>query len=194
MEGTNDLQLVVDKQIVLELRGWWSAGAFFRRIQANRETLTRWIPAFDQIKTERHVRDELISALKGFEDNTSVILGVRYRKRWVGEVGLYSMDSRGGTAELGYWLESSAERNGIMIRSVKALLRYGFEQRNLYCVWLYIVSDNVRSIALAERAGFTFHGIRVNEQYGQLREERVYRLLRPRWERQQQNQAADLPL
>jgi RimJ/RimL family protein N-acetyltransferase len=61
-------------------------------------------------------------------------------------------------ADVGYWLAPAGRGRGAMTRALRLLMRYAFEQRGLTRVELFTLLDNVRSQAVAERAGFRLAG------------------------------------
>jgi RimJ/RimL family protein N-acetyltransferase len=61
-------------------------------------------------------------------------------------------------ADVGYWLAPEGRGRGAMTRALRVLMRYAFEERGLTRVELFTLLDNVRSQAVAERAGFRLAG------------------------------------
>jgi ribosomal-protein-alanine N-acetyltransferase len=68
-------------------------------------------------------------------------------------------------AEIGYGLFDDAyKQKGIMSEALKALLDYGFEQMKLHRVEALIGKDNVASLSLVQKFGFTQEGL-LREHY-----------------------------
>ena len=64
----------------------------------------------------------------------------------------------GDSPDIGYWLAPDGRGRGAMTRALRLLVRYAFEERALTQVELFTLLDNVRSQAVAERAGFRLAG------------------------------------
>jgi len=64
----------------------------------------------------------------------------------------------GAPADVGYWLAPEGRGRGAMTRALRLLTRYAFEERELTRVELFALLENVRSQAVAERAGFRLEG------------------------------------
>jgi RimJ/RimL family protein N-acetyltransferase len=83
-------------------------------------------------------------------------------------------------AETSYFLRASARGRGLATRAVLLICDWGFRERGLARVQLRVNPANATSIALAERAGFTFEGVeRSSAAYpdGRRFDSRVYSLL-----------------
>jgi RimJ/RimL family protein N-acetyltransferase len=63
----------------------------------------------------------------------------------------------GGT--VGYWLSSSARRQGLMTEAVRAVVRWAREEHGVSRLALWTHPDNVASQVVAERAGFVRVGL-----------------------------------
>lgn len=96
----------------------------------------------------------------------------------VGGVNLQFHDY--ATAELSYFLRASARGRGLATRAALLATDWGFRERGLGRVFLRVDPENTGSVALAERAGFTFEGVeRASAVYpdGRRFDSRVYSLL-----------------
>lgn len=82
-------------------------------------------------------------------------------------------------AEIGYWLTKPMQGNGIMIRSVEALVKYAFEKFNRLSIKCAV--ENVRSKKIPKKLGFTFEGIERDGEisaYGYYNDLEIYSLLK----------------
>ena len=87
---------------------------------------------------------------------------------------------------IGYWLSEHLQGNGIMARSVSALIRLAFEAYGLNQVVIGAAPSNVRSKAIPQRLGFTETGIErqmSKNARGELLDLVIYSLLQPEWNR-----------
>ena len=96
-------------------------------------------------------------------------------------VGGVNLNFRGHrVAEIAYFLRASARGRGLATRAVLLASDWGFRGRELARVQLRVDPANEASVALAERAGFTFEGVeRSSAAYpdGHRFDSRVYSLL-----------------
>ncbi len=72
----------------------------------------------------------------------------------LGVVGLHSIDTYNGHAELGYMIQQSSWGKGIATESVKLALEYGFEILNLRKIYAYVKDGNIGSVRVLEKNGF----------------------------------------
>ena len=79
---------------------------------------------------------------------------------YLGGCGLNDIDRRQRTANLGYWVRSSAMGRGIAVRAVGLLSCWGFENTDLVRLEIKCALENVRSQRVAEKAGATREEIR----------------------------------
>lgn len=104
------------------------------------------VKAFQQVKREAWNE----SAEQGYS--------IYFRDEYVGSVGMRGFDSPVRATSIGYWLSEHAQGNGVMTRSVSALIRMGFERYGLNQVIIRAAPTNRRSRAIPERLGFTETG------------------------------------
>lgn len=116
-------------------------------------------------------REELVWAITRREDG-----------RYLGGAGLHAC--RGTAIDwsipalmIGYWIRASEEGKGYVGESVRLLTRTAFEHFHANRLELRCDSDNVRSVAVMERAGFRFEGCHRSDgrkPSGALRDTLVY--------------------
>jgi ribosomal-protein-alanine N-acetyltransferase len=71
----------------------------------------------------------------------------------IGSCG-FSWDREANAAEIGYELASQFWRQGIMSEALRAVLRYGFEIKELQFFIAEIMLENLASRRLLEKLGF----------------------------------------
>jgi RimJ/RimL family protein N-acetyltransferase len=79
--------------------------------------------------------------------------------RLLGSAGLNLISREHNYCNLGYWVRQSAQRQGVGLRAIVALCRYGFEVLGLTRIECVIAEGNMPSRRLAERAGASFEGV-----------------------------------
>ena len=73
--------------------------------------------------------------------------------RFLGSCGLHRIDLRNHCAELGYWVRTSATRQGIATKVTRLLCQYGFGERGLERIEIIVSVDNLASQRVAIKAG-----------------------------------------
>jgi RimJ/RimL family protein N-acetyltransferase len=78
--------------------------------------------------------------------------------RYAGGCGLNFLRPEDGTANLGYWIRSSATGRGFATQATRALAAWGFRHLGLQRVEILMAVHNAASRRVAEKAGATFEG------------------------------------
>ncbi|MBO4501164.1 MAG: GNAT family N-acetyltransferase [Clostridia bacterium] len=90
---------------------------------------------------------------RGLYGDWAVVL--KENGRMIGTCGYANIDSQNMKCEIGYVLSPDFRGKGYMTEAVKAVLALSFEKLGFETAELRIMQGNLRSAALAERAGFT---------------------------------------
>ena len=136
---------------LLEMR---HAPEFFELVRANLDRLY-WMPReIDADEAASRIR----KGLERLADAAGVNAGIFDRGALCGVVGLFHVDARTGSGEMGYWVGTGTEGRGVATRACRAMLRYAFDDLELHRVELKCAASNGRSAAVAERLGFTLEG------------------------------------
>jgi len=75
--------------------------------------------------------------------------------RLVAMCGFHNVDWNIPSAAMGYWSRVSEQRKGYIQEAVAAVTLYGFKQLGLRRIVLLCQDENVASIGVAEKLGFT---------------------------------------
>ncbi|MDI1256315.1 MAG: GNAT family protein [Flavobacterium sp.] len=77
----------------------------------------------------------------------------------IGECGFHTWNRLHRRAEIFYFLRNDADkRQGFMSEAVAKVLEYGFNELNIHRVQALVANDNLASIKLVQKFGFTFEG------------------------------------
>lgn len=161
----------------------------YHRLTVRNYTRLYWLPAEPTLQdAERRLR----AGLTRFADGTGVDGGIFDQGALVGFAGLFDIDPDFKSAEIGYWVDMSAEGRGLVHRAATALLRYAFEDLGLHRVALKCAATNTASMRVAERLGFRLEGRllkadRVGEEWVDFL---IYGMLEEEWQAQQRTQQA----
>lgn len=147
---------------IIRLRPWREedASAMFEAVRASATGLARWLPwytpdyaladAVDRIAVCRHDWDADEQYAFAVLDQDGEILG---------SVGLNQRNRGHRSANLGYWIRSSHQGQGIAARAARMVAQFGFEQLGLIRVEIVTEPDNIASRRTAEKAGARFETV-----------------------------------
>ena len=79
--------------------------------------------------------------------------------RFLGACGIHGLDLRNSCGELGYWVRTSATRNGIASEATRQLAQWAFREKQLHRIEIIASVENIGSHRVAEKAGATREGI-----------------------------------
>jgi ribosomal-protein-serine acetyltransferase len=131
------------------------AEELFASFDPQRDRLRIWLPWPDQTKSPADIRGFIerqrsADALDG--------LGIYLNGALVGGIGL-SVNEEHNNGEVGYWISSTHEGQGLVTRCCQALVDHAFDVIGLHRVVITVAPDNVRSRAIPERLGFRQEGL-----------------------------------
>ncbi len=114
----------------------------------------------------------------GFADRSDLSFGgfEKTSGEFVGMFSLFRFDWAVPSGEIGYWVATSKTGQGFATEATLALTELGFSL-GLVRIEIRCDAKNIRSRAVAERAGFTLEGVLKNEcrdPQGKLRDTCVY--------------------
>lgn len=166
----------------IELRGCDEAyvPSIFSIVENEREYLREWLPWVDVTLEEQHTRNYMKSAhqlnLGGQQLNTWIF----YRGEICGAISYVKIDKANENGEIGYWLSKSFMGKGIMTKSCKRLIKYGFEKLGLQRVEIRVAVTNVPSQAIPERLHLVKEGISRNsmKHLGQFHDLYIYSMIK----------------
>ena len=130
----------------------------------NREHLQKWEPTWKDAHHSRHAYKTRLAQFKKMiaEDSGYPfhVFKSDETNRLVGACNLTSV-RRGSLqgAHIGYWVGQEYARNGYARASVRAALRFAFDDLGLHRVSAAVQADNQASINLLETTGFTKEGL-----------------------------------
>ena len=95
-----------------------------------------------------------------WDAGTDLVWAIRRDDAWVGMIGLHGV-SIGGQAEIGYWMASTARRQGYLTEAARAVIDFAFapEPLDLQRIEWRAVVGNVPSSRSARALGFRYEGV-----------------------------------
>ena len=134
--------------------GLWDA------IDSSREHLEAWMPWVDRY----HNPDDALEYTRRaharwlLREDLAVAIVEKASGRIVGGSGLHRIDWKLRLFEIGYWIRQDAEGRGYIAETVQLLTRLAFDELDANRVELRIDTRNIRSLRVADRAGFVLEG------------------------------------
>jgi ribosomal-protein-serine acetyltransferase len=176
------LPLSLSDRCLLRLHEPGDAEELYARIDADRASLSEWLPwAADESldDTRRFIR----TVREQVADDNGLQALVVYDDAIAGSVGFHAVDWRHGSTSIGYWLGEPYRGRGIMTQAVRALVDHALSAWELHRVEIRAAVDNRRSRAIPERLGFSREGIlrEAERVRGRYLDEVVYSMLAPEW-------------
>ena len=137
------------------------APALYEAAKESCSDVYRWLPwchpEYRIEDSEEWIADQVRKQQEGTEFEFAILDG---DGNYLGGCGLNDIDVKDRTANLGYWVRSSAMGHGVAARAVELLSKWGFENTDLVRLEIKCAVENVRSQRVAEKAGAAREGIR----------------------------------
>lgn len=88
------------------------------------------------------------------------------------------------SAEVGYWLSERCWGRGVATEALRLVTKHAFERYNLLRLFALPFADNVASVRVLEKAGYTREGLlrASSVKFGQPRDQLLYARINPTWE------------
>ncbi|MBC7933761.1 MAG: GNAT family N-acetyltransferase [Rhizobacter sp.] len=177
------MTLIVTEHISLQLTAPSHAPGLFDAVDNNREHLSRFLPWVNNMQSVDDFKKYIQHCELQYRQNTDVSFVIIVNGMVAGRIGLHYIHPHNKLAAIGYWLSAAFVGRGIIIKSCKTILHYGFEELGLNRIEIKAAVKNIRSQAVPEKLGFAKEGILrqaelVNDEYLDLV---LYSLLKEEW-------------
>lgn len=175
------LQLSASEDIVLQEITLEDAEDIFQTIDAQRDYLGQWLPFVPLTQTVDFSRSFVRSVVDTPFENREHTFAVRYKGVFAGLVGFRDTDRGNRKTEIGYWLSEPFQHKGVATQSVRALIRFAFDDLGMNRIQIRCAVENLPSKQIPRRLGLTFEGIeRAGELFpdGHFEDLEVYSLLK----------------
>jgi ribosomal-protein-serine acetyltransferase len=160
--------------------------AYHELLAANQERLARWEPWAVKPLALEETRSFLEASVRNWLGGSELPVAIALRKngQWhlAGAASL-RINSYSRSAEVGYWIDSDYEGQGLITKTVAALLDQAFGPLGIDRVTLCTDPANERSRAVARRLGFVEEALlRQSTAFpDERRDEVVYGMLASEW-------------
>lgn len=157
----------VDVDIELRPLAAEHAQEIFDVLNLEREYMRVWLPFVDKTREIRDTRNAIDELMSGVNKQFCIY----YQGKFVGLIGFNKTDMGNLKTEIGYWLSQSAQKKGIMMKSVKKMIDYAFTEMGMNRIQINAGIGNDASRSIPEKLGFVLEGI---ERDGELLVDDIY--------------------
>ncbi|GKT04606.1 GNAT family N-acetyltransferase [Furfurilactobacillus sp. WILCCON 0119] len=174
----------LDEHLALKLISEEDADKLYTWIDEDRAEFSKWLAWANDMQSVDDETGFINHARHQFADGKMLPLTLVIDGHAVGSIDLHNIDSNNAHAEIGYWLSSRYQGQGLMTRAVDRLLTIGFDELNLHKIILNADVNNKASQAVAERLNMHFDGtlrdhVLINDTFQSLA---TYSMLESEWE------------
>jgi ribosomal-protein-serine acetyltransferase len=131
--------------------------------EAARESLAElhsWMPWVHPRYSVEESRAWLDVQIPAFKQGTAFEFAIVSEKdRFLGGCGLNQIDAVNRRANLGYWVRSSATRQGIATQAIQMVRDWGFAHTDLLRLEIVIAVGNIASQRAAQKSGAVAEGV-----------------------------------
>lgn len=141
------------------------ASVMFKTIDENRKHLRPWL-AWE--KGTKRVEDSLKYLLNKEEETAAgkkIDYGIYIGTRYIGNIGIFDIDEKNKSGEIGYWLSSKFARKGYITEAVRVLERELFTNRGFNRIQIKCDERNIASAGVAKKCGYVLEGKRREDSY-----------------------------
>ena len=150
--------IIVDN-IKLEPTSELQAPQLFEAIYNNRTQLSEFLPWVDNIQTIADLKEYLKKAEILCQERKEASFLIIFDNAAVGRIGLHHLNLQNKIGAIGYWLTKDAQGKGIILKSCRALINYGFQNLGLHRIEIKAAVNNLKSQAIPEKLNFVKEGV-----------------------------------
>ncbi len=151
--------IIVDKNIILEPTSELKAPQLFAAIDNSRIQLSEFLPWVVDMQTVADLKAYLKNAETLCQQKKEASFAILLNGVAVGRIGLHHLNMQNKTGAIGYWLDKDAQGKGIIFKSCKALVNFGFQNLHLHRIEIKAAIDNIKSQAIPVKLNFVKEGI-----------------------------------
>ena len=131
----------------------------FRVVDRERPYLREWLPWVDSTTVVEHTREFIKTSLEQFAADEGLAAGIWRGDEFAGTVGTHKIDWLNRKVDIGYWIASKFQGQGIITSACRSLIDHAFQQWDLNRVEIHCATTNKKSCNVAERLGFQWEGV-----------------------------------
>lgn len=173
----------IDQNIRLERTAEKHAIGLYYAVEANRVHLSKFLPWVSDIQSSADYIAYIKNCEVLFAENKEISFVILLNEVPVGRIGLHYLNLQNKNAAIGYWITEKAQGKGIIIRSCRAVMSYGFQELGLRRIEITAATINLKSRAVPEKLGFQKEGVmrQVELVNGEFLDWVLYSMLNTEW-------------
>lgn len=129
------------------------APAFAAAVRESAASISRWMGWAHEGYGEEDALAWFAACDAGRANGSSHQFGIFRNDLLLGGAGLNHFNSLHAFCNLGYWVRTSAQRQGAARAAVAAVARYGFDELKQSRIEIVVADDNAPSMAVARKSG-----------------------------------------
>ena len=153
------VSIIIDDELLLRTLQPADAQELFTLVHASREHLRPWLPWVDVTTDAGHSMQFIHQSIVNQNNQSGMALGIVYKGRLIGSMGMHNWDHALKKAQLGYWIAKEYQGRGVISACLKGFIGFLFGKVGLNKIEIQFIVSNKRSAAVAERLGFKVEGI-----------------------------------
>jgi ribosomal-protein-serine acetyltransferase len=184
-------KVILDENSYLSLLERHHAPELFQLVEENREMLKQWLSFPAKTNSVEDSEQFIDRSMKRLAGNNGYWAGIWHNGELAGAIGYLYVDWNHRKTEIGYWLGSKYEGNGLVTRACHKFIKQSFDAWGLNKVEINMAKENIRSRAVAVRLGMKEEGtIRDYEYLNERYHDRVfYGMLKGEWMKREENRS-----
>lgn len=148
----------IEKHFMIRMLSARDAQPLSQLIDESRQFLTNWLPWLENINSEDDALHYIKNTLISFHERKSITAGIWFEEQFVGMIAYTELDFTNNVGHLGYLLGEKYQGKGLMTKSVTEMIDYGFHELSLNRIEMRISKNNVSSLQIPKKLGFTEEG------------------------------------
>lgn len=129
------------------------------------DELRKWMGWAQTTSTMENAENSVMNAISRWEcgEEFRIFMIEKSTGKFIGSTGFIRRDLSVPKYEIGYWCRKTMSGNGFVTEAVSALTDMALNTLGARRVEIKCDRDNAKSAAVAERLGYTFEGMHVND-------------------------------
>ncbi len=131
----------------------------FEVIDKNRKHLEPWFPWVKSTTTLEDSLKYLFDKEEQFKKKEKFEYGIYLNDKYLGNIGIFSINKDKKSAEIGYWLSAEFINNGYVTEALKLVEKEFFTRTDINRIQIRCDEINIASASVAKKCGYVFEGI-----------------------------------
>jgi len=177
------VSILIDNDVLLRTYQLEDAANLFAAIDLSRKHLRSWLNWVDNTTKPDHTVQFLQQSMQQLNNQEGLALGIFYKQRIIGGIGMHNWNHNLKKAELGYWIAKESEGKGIIHNCLLRFIDFLFDKVQLNKLEIHFIKENQRSAKVAQNLHFQTEGVLRQSFWhnGKLEDIIITGLLRSEW-------------